>query len=167
MPTRRRDKSPPPENIEPQAQLQVASTYGTKEEKKVVKINFAAVNTNNAREAGEYEGTLIGHEVKAASATSGNPTVTLKYSEDESPNRFMFKTYSLQLKALWSLKRDLVRLGATPEQMNDEDTDLDELLTSMYGYKGTLVFGDPRPYKDKDGNDKIGDNFIEIKDPTK
>lgn len=154
----------------------------------MVKINFAAVTEPNfsAREAGEYECTLIKHEVKAASVNSGQPTVQLQFSENDSPNRLIFKTYSLQPKALWSLKRDLIRIGADVEEMNNEETDLDELIESLYGNMCTVVMDEPRQATNSDGdklyvdpadpkstttvpndNPKMWESFKEIKDPQK
>lgn len=137
-----------------------------------MKVNFSAVaDSFQPRESGKYDGTLINHKINEASATSGQPTVTLEWSEDDSPNRKMFKTYSLQPKALWSLKRDLVRIGkARPdfiEELNDPDADLNELITSLYGFSNTLVFGEPREGKDKDGQPRMYDNFLEVADPDK
>lgn len=136
------------------------------------KVSFSNVSDSfEPRAKGEYQGTLIEHKINEASASSGQPTVTLTWSEDDSPNRKMFKTYSLQPKALWSLKRDLVRMGkAQPgflEKLNDEDADLDALIQSLYGYSNTLVYGEPRTGKDRDGNDRLYDNFLEVADPEK
>lgn len=137
-----------------------------------MKVNFSAVSDSfEPRGKGEYDGTLISHKINEASASSGQPTVTLEWSEDDSPNRKMFKTYSLQPKALWALKRDLVRIGkARPdfiEELNSPDADLDTLITSLYGFSNTLVYGEPREGKGKDGEDRLYDNFLEVKDPDK
>lgn len=133
-----------------------------------MKINFSAVATDfQPHEAGDVEGTLISHKSSAASQASGQPTVTLEWSENDSPNKRIWRTYSLQPKALWSLKRDLIRIGASVEDMNSEEADLDDIITGLYGYVSTIKFGDPRPYKDKDGNDKLGDNMLEVVDPSK
>lgn len=142
-----------------------------------MKVNFSAVaDSFQPREKGEYDGTLISHQINEASASSGQPTVRLEWSEDDSPNSKMFRTYSLQPKALWSLKRDLVRIGkARPdfiEELNSPDADLDTLITSLYGFSNTLVFGEPRPYKRKNKEtgeleDALGDNMLEVKDPDK
>lgn len=129
-----------------------------------MKVNFRGVSTGfEPRKAGEYQGTLIKHEVNPASATSGQPTVKLEWSEDESPNRRMFKTYSLQPKALFAIKRDLIRMGADVEEMNSPEADLDAIVEGLYGVSSTLVFGDPRP--DEKDPSKVYDNFIEIKKP--
>lgn len=146
-------------------------------ERNPMKINFSAVADSFApRAAGEYQATLIEHEINPASANSGQPTLKLTWSEDDSPNNKMFRTYSLQPKALWSLKRDLVRIGKQKdgflEELNSEDADLDQLITGLYGYSCTLVYGDPRPYKRKNKTtgeleDALGDNMIEVADPDK
>ena len=129
------------------------------------KVNLANVATSfPPREAGEVDMTLVGHKFTEASKSSGQPTVTLQWQEDDS-NAGHFQTYSLQPKALWSLKRDLLRAGASVEAMNSPEADLDEIITSMYGYKATLIFGDPRP--DQNDSTKLYSNFKELKDPNK
>lgn len=131
-----------------------------------MKVNFQGVSTGFApREAGEYPGTLVKHTINAASKTSGQPTVNLEWAEDENPQRKMFKTYSLQPKALFAVKRDLIRMGADVEQMNSPEADLDEIVESLYGTSSVLVYGDPRP-DEKDPN-KLYDNFLEVRDPSK
>lgn len=131
-----------------------------------MKVNFQGVSTGfEPRAAGEYNGTLIKHTIEAASKTSGQPTVRLEWSEDESPNRKMFKTYSLQPKALFAIKRDLIRMGADVEAMNSPEADLDEIIEALYGVSSTLVYGDPRP--DEKDPSKLYDNFLEVKDPSK
>lgn len=132
------------------------------------KVNFAGVTTDfPAREAGGYDVTYVGHVINMASATSGQPTVKLTWAEDDRPKMMIMKTYSLQPQALFAIKRDMLRMGADVEAMNDEDADLDDILNSLIGAKCTIKMGEPRPYKDKDGNDKIGDNFVEVIDPSK
>lgn len=130
------------------------------------KVNFANVQTSyTPREAGDYEGLLIGHKV--GTSAQGMPTCSLEFTEVDNPNKHMFANYSLQPQSLWAIKRDLIRLGAKVEAMNDEDADLDKIIEGLYSYTATLRFGDPRPGKDKEGNDKIFDNFKEIVDPAK
>jgi hypothetical protein len=132
------------------------------------KVNFKAVATSfPAREAGDYEVTFTGHVINPASASSGNPTVRLIWSEDASPKKQIMKTYSLMPQALWSLKRDVLRMGANIEDMNDEDADLDDILNSLIGAKSVIIMGEPREGKDKQGNDVMYDNFQEVKDPSK
>lgn len=132
------------------------------------KVNFAQVQTSYApRPAGDYVGLLISHKINEASASSGQPTASLEYTEVENPNKHMFANYSLQPQSLWAIKRDLLRLGAKVEDMNSEDADLDEIITKLYGYTATLRFGDPRPGKTKDGEDRTFDNYKELVDPTK
>lgn len=132
-----------------------------------MKVDFSAVaDSFEPRKAGEVQGTLIKHEINPASASSGQPTLRLEWSEDESPNRRIFRTYSLQPKALWSVKRDLIRMGADVAEMNSPAADLDAICESLYGTSSTLVFGDPRPGKDtKTGEDRLYDNFVEVKKP--
>lgn len=130
------------------------------------KVNFANVQTSyTPRPAGDYEGLLIAHKIGVSK--QGFPTAALEFTEVENPNKHMFANYSLQPQSLWAIKRDLIRLGASVEQMNSEDADLDVIISSLYGYTAVLKFGDPRPYTDKDGVDKLGDSFKEVVDPAK
>lgn len=139
--------------------------------KPMVVVNFKAVAGPEPRKAGNYEGRLVSHKLELASATSGQPIVNLQWDEisdgESTSNRKMFKTYSLQPKALFAIKRDLIRMGADIEYMNSEECDIDEVIHSLYGTVSTIKYGEPREYKDKDGNDKVGDNFIEVVDPAK
>lgn len=138
----------------------------TNKDRNTMKVDFSAVaDSFEPRKAGEVQGTLIKHEINPASASSGQPTLKLEWSEDESPNRRIFRTYSLQPKALWSVKRDLIRMGADVAEMNSPTADLDAICESLYGVSSTLVFGDPRPGKDKDGNDRLYDNMTEVRKP--
>lgn len=132
------------------------------------KVNFGAVATEFApREAGDYECTFVGYQLNPASATSGQPTIRCEFSENDSPNKKIFKTYSLQPQALFAIKRDLIRMGASVEDMNSEEADIEEILDSLIGAAVTVVMGEPREYTDKNGDQKLGDNFKEIRDPTK
>lgn len=139
------------------------------------KVNFSAVAEGKfpVRDAGEYPATLTSYKWNAASKSSGNPTLTFVFQEEDS-NKQIWKTYSLQPQALFGLKRDLVRLGADMEMMNSDDADLDEILEPLIGAACVVVMGDPRSeddkgnaFKDKDGNPITYETFKEIKDPTK
>lgn len=129
-----------------------------------MKVDFSAVTGPEPRKAGEYTGLLVNHSFNPASKSSGQPTMTLEWTEQDS-NRKMFKTYSLQPNSLWSLKRDLIRIGASMEDMSSPTADLDKIVTGLYGYASTIVYGDPRP--DKNDPNRLYDNFLEVKDPTK
>jgi hypothetical protein len=131
-----------------------------------MKVDFSNISiTPEPRKAGDYDGTIVGHKLELASKSSGQPTVRIDYSEDESPNRIMFTNYSLQPQALWKLKRDLIRVGADVETMNSPSADIEQIILGLYGYKATLQFGDPRP--DKNDPTKLYDNFLGIADPAK
>lgn len=166
-----RSKNKEPPNIKPSTitGTNTGSPYynnDKKEENNPMKVNFAAVTTSYApRTAGTYEGTLISH--KTGTSANGFPTLSLDWSENDSPNKHMFANYSLQPQSLWSLKRDLIRIGADVEEMNSEDADLDVIIAALYGYTATLKYGDPRPGRDKDGNPRDFDNYIEVVDPAK
>lgn len=134
--------------------------------KMATKVNFSAVATSMGKPAGDYETTFAGFRLNPASASSGNPTVSLEWTVDETNNQKIFRTYSLQPQALWSLKRDLIRMGASLEEMNDPDADLEDILNALVGARNTIIMGEPREYE-KDGEKRMGDNMKEVKDPNK
>jgi len=131
-----------------------------------MKVDFSAVSlTPEPRKAGDYPGTLIGHLLNLASASSGQPTLRIDYSDDENPSRIMYANYSLQPQALWKIKRDLIRVGASVEEMNSPQADIEAIVQGLYGYKAVLQYGDPREGTDKEGNPRLYDNFLGVKDP--
>lgn len=142
-----------------------------------LKVNFKATTLNfPARPAGDYEATFMGHLINPASANSGQPTVKLTWAEKDNPNKKIMRTYSLQPQALQFLKRDMIHMGASIEDMNAEDADLDDILNSLIGASNIIVMGEPRLRVTKQGepviNQETGeqyidDNFNGIKDPNK
>lgn len=140
------------------------------------KINFSNVQTSfAAREAGEVEASFSGYEYNAASQSSGQPTIKMVFNESENPDRQIHRYYSLQPKALWSLKRDMIHMGASIEDMNSEEADLEDILDALIGASVVLMYGEPTPATDKAGkpilddagNQKMYDSFKGVKDPTK
>lgn len=138
-----------------------------------VKVDFANVSTIEALPAGEYECLFsLGKEAVKASASGGQPTLYVEYLVKDT-NQKIFKSYSLQAKALWALKRDLIRVGADLEAMNSEEADLDEIVEGLVGYSCTVICGEPHWYPaNEDGTPKGDDSklqttFKEVKDPTK
>lgn len=141
------------------------------------KVNFAAVADSSfeAIPEGEYECVF---SLRAddrggpiAPSKAGQPTLYAEYLISDT-NQRIFKSYSLQPKALWALKRDLMRLGADPEEMNSENADLDDILQPLVGSTCTVVTDEPVYYPlNADGTPtpdaKLQTSFKEVKDPTK
>lgn len=123
------------------------------------KVNFSAVQGPEPLEAGEYECTLIKYSM--GNSKAGQLKCDVEFTVSDS-NKKIFKSYSLQPQALWGLKRDLIRMGADVEVMNDPDTELEDILDSLIGASVTVICTEPREY---DGQTYT--NFKEVKDPDK
>lgn len=163
MPSKR---SPPKQ--EPANRAAVAVSQNIEERGTKMRVDLSGISlTPEPRKAGDYPGTLINHELRLASASSGQPTITLQWSEDENPSKLMFANYSLQPQALWKFKRDMLRAGATVEAMNAKDADIEAIVASLYGYKAVLQYGDPRDGTAADGTPRKYENFLGVKDPSK
>lgn len=139
------------------------------------KVNFAAVADFEAIPEGEYECVFSLRDDSRggpiAPSKKGQPTLYAEYLVQDT-NQKIFKSYSLQPTALWALKRDLMRLGADPEEMNSENADLDDILQPLVGSTCTVVTDEPVYYPlNADGTPapdaKLQTNFKEVKDPTK
>lgn len=135
------------------------------------KVNFAAVADFEAIPAGEYE-CVFRYEKIAPAPKSGNNTLYAQYIVGDT-NQKIFKAYSLEAKALWALKRDLIRLGASLEDMNSENADIQDIVDSINGVSCVVICDEPYWYPlDKDTgaptpDAKLRTSFKEVKDPTK
>lgn len=90
---------------------------------------------------GEYPATLRDMIYSEASKSSGKPIVTLEFALQDENTTLLWRTFSLQPKATWSLKRSLVNLGEDPEYLSG-NIDLDDFLDhirSLVGNECTLV----------------------------
>lgn len=133
------------------------------EKESKMKVDFDNVSITSApRPKGEYPGKLVGHNLELASASSGQPTVTMQYQDLAAPDKLMWANYSLQPQSLWKIKRDLIRVGADVETMNSKGVDIEAVIVGLYGYEATLQFGEPRP--DKNDPTKLYSNFLGIKE---
>ena len=138
--------------------------------KLATKVNFAAVADFEALQKGEYPAVFTVDKIDNSKNT-GQPTLYAEYLIQDT-NQKIFKAYSLQAKALWVLKRDLVRIGADIETMNSENADLDDITAKLSGAACTVIVDEPHYYPvDANGNStpesKLQTTFKEVKDPTR
>lgn len=158
------DRAPPKTKQEPSFTVeQLIALQKEKHVPIIPQVNMAAVGA--ALPAGNYECKITGWKYNEASKNSGQPTVTMQYNSDE--HGTIFRTYSMQPQALFGLKRDLMRIGADPEEMNSETCDLEGVLNQVIGYGCTLKVGEPRVEQDKNGDPtgRVFTNPLEVIDP--
>jgi hypothetical protein len=144
-----------------------SAQYNTRSRRTMAtKVNFANVAGPEPVGSGEFESTFIGYKL-GTSKTAGQPTLECEWIVNESDshefsNKHIWKTYSLQPKALWSLKRDMMRMGADVEEMNSEDAELETILDALIGATNVVVCGEPYEYPE--GSGTMRTQFKEIKD---
>lgn len=134
------------------------------------KVNFAAVADFEALQAGEYE-CVFSYDKIGPAKSSGKDTLFAEYIVGET-NQKIFKSYSLEPKALWAIKRDLIRIGASIEDMNSDNADLEDIINSVNRASCTVICDEPHWYPlgpdGKPASDaKLRTSFKEVKDPTK
>lgn len=100
-----------------------------------VVIDLTGVSTSNIVDEGEYRCVLS--EAKLRKAQSGNKTVncifTISDEEHEEVNgRKLFTNYTLIKESFFALKRDLIAIGADPENLEGA-FDIMEMFSSLYG----------------------------------
>jgi hypothetical protein len=84
--------------------------------------------------AGTYNATFTEFENIEASKTSGEPYIKFTFTGDEgeAEGRKFWANKSLNTKALWALKRDLIAMGADPEDVTGV-FDTDDILPDLVG----------------------------------
>ena len=136
----------------------------------MAKVDFSAVADFEALQAGEYE-CVFSFDKVAPAKNSGKDTLYAEYIVGDT-NQKIFKSYSLEPKALWALKRDFIRIGASLEDMNSSGADPEVIANGLNGVSCTVICGEPYWYPlNPDGTPtpdaKLRTSFQEVKDPTK
>lgn len=121
------------------------------------KINFAGVSDLVALPEDNYDAKLDSWEwvdaSKNKSGEYGYLKLTFVCTDDEHDGRKLFRNLSSSPTALWAMKRALIRLGADPEDLADDDgIDLDDLMPELIGAECVLRVA-VREYEGEQVND--------------
>jgi hypothetical protein len=121
-----------------------------------IRVNFTGVRTDGFEPfpVGEPLHFTI-YNIKEAKSKAGNDKLTFEFKAVEG-NRRAWRDFSLMPTALWGLKRLLVELGVSAEDLEGEfDFDPNDIL----GREVILTFGPERPIP---GSTKMGQDIDEI-----
>lgn len=135
-----------------------------------MKVNLEGVKTNfEALPLGEYEVALEKWDEKRAkvkegakASTSTNINLTLDVvAPEEFQGRKLFKLINVADDGnnLWSLKRELIRMGIPADDLEEDDLDTDALFAAIKAGGTFMVKASIRLYEGKEQND------VEIIDP--
>lgn len=135
-----------------------------------MKVNLEGVKTNfEALPEGEYTVALEKWTEKRAkvkdgakTSTSTNISLTLDVVEPEQyQGRKLFKQINVADDGgnLWSLKRELIKMGVPADTLEEDDLDTDTLFASVKTGGTFMVKASIRLYEGKEQND------VEIVDP--
>lgn len=108
------------------------------------KIDFSAAPSFEPLPDGEYQGQTKGWEAKptkAGDSTNVVASFVVEY-EDEQGNektRTITTNWNLKPTALWRVRRDLIAMGADPEDFEGDDVDLEAILKDLFGQVPTPV----------------------------
>lgn len=102
------------------------------------KINFTGVG--QPVPADTYSAVVTKTDYVAESKGSGMPTVAFQWviNEGDHEGRTLFRSYSVQPKALIFLKKVLVALGVDAESL-EADIDIDDVIATLIGQECNLV----------------------------
>lgn len=124
----------------------------------MVKVNLADANSSiPVLTPGNYPCRLQSAEFKSQSKSSGQPYYLLTFVVDEELNdsgggQKLFRNLSVQPQALWAMKAALKALGASEEELEDTEADLDDIFAGLVGQLVSLKVG-IRPYNGQDRNE--------------
>jgi len=109
----------------------------------VPSVDFTGVKTEFEPMAEGYYPAVL-EEWEAGNAKSGKkgPKVDLTWEVSEGPEegRKLFRTFSLDRKALWAFKQALVRMGVDQESL-EGPVDLDDIMSEVVGAACVLLVG--------------------------
>lgn len=107
------------------------------------KIDFTAVKSFTPLPDGDYEGQTDSFEIKPTKANDSYNVVAkfkVDYDEDgSSKSRTIITNWNLKPQSLWRIKRDLIAIGADPEDLEGDDVDLEAVLGDLFGATPTPV----------------------------
>lgn len=119
-------------------------------------VDFSGVQELEAVETGIYEGQTKNWEAVENSNHDGmhiKANFMLQNPED-GRNFPLFTRWPLKVSGLWRTKRDLVALGANPEDLSGANVNLEAVINDIFGAVPTPVRASVKkvPARDSNGN---------------
>lgn len=106
-------------------------------------VDFTGVSTEfEPMDEGYYPATLEAWEAGVAKTGKKGPKVDLSWevASGEYEGRKLFRTFSMDKKALWAFKRALIRMGADEDELASA-VDLEVLMPQLLGAPCVLKVG--------------------------
>lgn len=107
-------------------------------------IDFSAVEDYKPLPNGKYPGQTVSWEskpTKSNDSTNIEAKFIVEYEEaGETKQRTILNRWNLKPQSLWRIKRDLVAMGADPEDFEGDNVDLQALLNDLFGVAPTPVW---------------------------
>lgn len=119
------------------------------------KINLSNVKELVPLDEGEYEAELEAWEVVTPKDSKKFPYIkcTFVCTGDDYEGRKLFRNLSASPTALWAMKRALIRMGASEDDLLDEDGfDPEDVMPDLVG-NAVLLKVTQRTYEDEIVND--------------
>lgn len=130
------------------------------------KVDYSAIEERDFSpvENGIYEARLTNWEM-AYGKTSNEPYYNCEYTAAEEAgvgNRKFWKILSLSPKSLWAFKKDMLALGANPEDMQPgSEVDTDDIIAGCMEAPCRLVLK-KETYPKRDGTQGERSSIIEV-----
>ena len=127
----------------------------------MTKISFKGVETEfTPIPEGSYDAVLKKAEILIGK-TSGQPYVKCEYAvkNEEYAGRKLWLNRSLQPQSLWAIKKDLITMGIDTDRLEDEDADIEEILSDAIGAQVTLKV------RVKEYQGKFSNEILAVDDP--
>ena len=110
---------------------------------------------------GIYDARLTNWELVPAKTEDKFPYYNCEFTAEEG-NRKFWKILSLSPKALWAFKKDMITLGADPEQMSPEsEEDTDDIIAGCMESPCRLVLK-KETYPRRDGTEGERSSIVEV-----
>ena len=131
------------------------------------KVDFSTVKDFEAVPAGDYDGqTMRGWEAKPTKAgDSTNIEVKFRYEDQDDAPRVHLQRYNLKPAALWKIKRDLIALGADPQDFESTDVDLEGVLNGLFGGsvpRACVLTFSVRKYTPEGGEEREQNELVKV-----
>lgn len=131
------------------------------------KVDYAAIEERDFTPVadGIYAARLTNWELVDAKSADKFPYYNCEYTAAEEANigkRKFWKILSLSPQSLWAFKKDMIALGADPEQMAPgSDVDTDEIIASCMEAPCRLVLK-KETYTKRDGTPGERSSIVEV-----
>jgi hypothetical protein len=131
------------------------------------KVDYSTIEERDFSpvEDGIYDGRLSGWELVPPKTADKHPYYNCEFTAEESAgigNRKFWKILSLSPQSLWAFKKDMITLGADPEDMAPgSEVDTDDIIAGCMEARCRLVLK-KETYPKRDGTQGERSSIVEV-----